>query len=209
MNIETLLEIVERNENIWIAATISGIFAVILSVLNAVLLLLQRKRQIKYDKIIENYRSMNNRRNFVSKTRFDTEFSIYRELTAFCRNMMCDVCTVLNNMPHLIDIDNRENTMKKAIYSANKACTEFNVYLTSNAPFIPKDYYEKYKIYMDLCKRNLNKCEGDWSIYLDAWRQNDLDNVSIENSYEVQKIYMEYYVLIDYIRDYLANLEVA
>ena len=156
MDADLLIEVLKNNRALWVTATVTGGFAVIVSVLNAIWLYFQRRKQLEYDKKLESYKSMLDNRNYVSKVRFDAEFLLYRELMVACRNMINDVYFVYPTVANVpANVEERKKYEDEAFKSATKSYKEFNKLITGNAPFIPKDFYERFIMLMNLCNKNL------------------------------------------------------
>lgn len=78
-----------------IIGSIGGAGAIICAIIkfasNKIADRLSAKYQLQIDKELETLKQDLNRKNYVSKVRFDAEFAIYRELTITCRDMVNNV----------------------------------------------------------------------------------------------------------------------
>jgi len=80
MNIDLIVEVLKNNRVLWVEATIAGVFAIILSIYNAIMLFFQRKKQHDYDKKLESFKCGLESKTYISRAMFDKEFAIYQEL---------------------------------------------------------------------------------------------------------------------------------
>lgn len=211
MDIDVMVELLKNNRTLWVTATVTGIFAVTVSILNAIWLFFQQKKQLAYDKKLENYKSRLDNKNYVSKVRFDAEFLLYRELTVACRNMVNDVYFVYPTYANEPADKELQEKYKQEIYEkAQKAYGEFNKLITSNAPFIPKEFYDRFISIMKLCKENLDVYAYRWNRgFLGVWEgsqdKREAESEAYKRTGEINKIFE---ALIDDIRAYLNNLDV-
>ena len=212
MGAELLIEVLKNNRTLWVTATITGSFAVIVSILNAIWLFFQRKKQLDYDKKLENYKSMLENKNYVSKVRFDAEFLLYREIMVSCRNMINDVYFIYPTFANVpADKDARKKYEEEIYISASNSYNEFNQLLTSNAPFIPKDFYLRFYEIMKQCKQNLNTFSDRWNVFIKSWWEGSKEKREAESSAYARtgEINKEFESLVDDIRDYLNTLDVS
>ena len=212
MDADLLIEMLKNNRGLWVTATVTGGFALLVSVLNAIGLYFQRRKQLEYDKKLESYKSVLDNRNYVSKVRFDAEFLLYRELMVACRNMINDVYFVY---PTFANVPASEDERKKyeddVFISARTSYNEFNKLITSNAPFIPKDFYERFLELMKLCNKNLTTFSGRWNVFTKTWwfgskEKSGAESEAYKRTHEINKTFES---LVDDIRGYLSTLDVG
>lgn len=211
MDINVVIEMLKNNRALWIAAFVSGGFAVIVSTLNSIWLYLQQKKQHVYDQQLENYKRILEKKNYVSKVRFDAEFLLYRELTVGCRNMVNDVYFVYPTYANVPADKERLEKYKQEIFEkAETTYLEFNKLITSNAPFIPKDFYNKFTSIMMLCKENLVVYSQRWNIgHSGGWEGSQSKRGAESGAYQrTPEINKAFDAIIDDIRKYLNNLDV-
>jgi len=80
MDVDLVNEVLRNNIALWVTAIVPGVVAVILSIWNAIWSFLQRKKQLEYDKKLENYKSKLEGKTYISRAMFDKELSIYQDL---------------------------------------------------------------------------------------------------------------------------------
>ena len=212
MDVDLIIEMLRNNRALWVTATVTGLFAIIISVLNAIWLYLQRKKQHEYEKKIEEYRSLLTNKNYVSKVRFDAEFLLYRELMSSCRNMINDVYFVYPTFANVPANDKSRKKYEDKVYtSAKNSYVEFNKLITSNAPFIPKDFHERFVEIMRKCNQNLGTFSDRWNVFIKSWWENSPEKGKAEaEAYQrTGEINRSFEALIDDIRNYLNALEVS
>ena len=115
---------------------------------------LQKKYEIKLNRELERFKNALESKLYVSKTRFDAEFAIYRELSKTTVAMVTEISQLfpsyINNMCD--DLESRENRY-------NNAYEKVVVYqneLAGNAPFIPSEIYILFRNLEDKCKKQLS-----------------------------------------------------
>lgn len=199
MSFDLLTEMLKANKVLWVTAAISGTFSLCISILNIIWLYLQQKKQLEYDKKLENYKSSLSSKVYVSKVRFDTEFHLYRQLTDHCRDMVSTVYFIYPTYAN------------EVFETAQQSYVKFSQLITSNAPFIPKDFYDKFISIMRLCKRNLDAYAYRWNKgYLGTWEgspdQKKAENEAYERTGDISTAFES---LIDDIRIYLNKLDVS
>ena len=112
MDIDAIVEMLKNNRALWVSVTVTGGFAILVTCINFVFWFFQQKKLHRYDldfqnykheydqklekskkelsKEIESYKSGLDKKNYVSKVRFDFEFQLHRDLSTACRNMVND-----------------------------------------------------------------------------------------------------------------------
>ena len=103
---------------------------------------LQKKYELKLSKELEEYKAVLENKSYVSKTRFDAEFEIYRELSRKSADMVKQVSQLFP----LFTRDSRDDhdTYKKRRDIALDAIVTFQDALASNAPFISSEVYNLF-----------------------------------------------------------------
>ncbi|MCL2049404.1 MAG: hypothetical protein FWG87_11840 [Defluviitaleaceae bacterium] len=91
------------------------------------------------NKGLENHKANLDGIVYVTKTRFDTEFSIYRELSSSFHNLILCLSTAIQCFPYRNGDKTPYENLANAIRNAQLMCI-------SNAPFIKKDFYVGYSI---------------------------------------------------------------
>lgn len=234
MDMDVVAEILKNNRALWVTATVTGGVAVIVSILNAIWLFFQRKKQLDYDTKLENHKSglgkeLENlksglgkemesfkskleKKKYVSKVRFDTEFALFKDLWCTCRKMVNDVYFVY---PTFANVPADEETRKK--YEQNVYETAHNSYkvfielLENNAPFISAGIYEKFNDIGQLCRKNLNLYEERWNRgRLFVWEgSQEKRDAEWEAYMRTDEFNQKYNALINELRTYLNKLDVG
>lgn len=152
-----------------IIATVGGasvlIWAVVKFSANRLADLLSQKYQAKLDQELEtfkgelekqkeSFRVKADKTRYVSKVRFDTEFSLCRELMAAAHTMVNDTYFVYPTRTLALESmqGNKEDKWGTATTSAN----HFLLLLRQNAPFISKEIYHAFLDLHDVCRANLD-----------------------------------------------------
>jgi hypothetical protein len=123
---------------------------------------LSKKYDLKLSKELENLKSNLEKKNYISKTRFDVEFSIYRELSRVFFEMARSVNTMipsgLSQQPP--DDETALKEYKNKIYSAARNYVILSQdSLEQNAPFITAEFYKQFDEILELCKHQLSVFE--------------------------------------------------
>lgn len=168
---------------------------------------LSKKYQLQLDKEMEKYRTELNKKEYVSKTRFDAEFSIYRELTSAFSKMVTAISVMIPTGYAEVpaDEDAREEMDKQHFISARQATVEAQNTLNANETFILKDFCYSYQEILKLARVQLLAYTRRFNIL-------DLDpnkkSFSLDDYKRTDELYEKWQVLIDKIRDYLTSLDV-
>lgn len=56
MDLDLIVEMLKNNRALWVTATVTGIFAIIISIIDAICLYIQKRKQLEYDKKLEKYK---------------------------------------------------------------------------------------------------------------------------------------------------------
>lgn len=172
---------------------------------------LASKYELKLNKELEYFKSGLDRKNYISKVRFDAEFALYRELTEACRNMVDSVYMVY---PTYADVPAGESERAKYedenFKKAQAFTNEFVKIMTSNSPFIPKAFCTSFMELIKLCRLNLDVYAERWNKgYLGVWEgSEDKRHAEREAYLRTSDITEKFEKLIDDIRDYLMQLDV-
>jgi len=169
MDIDVVIEMLRNNRALWVSATVTGGFAVLVSIANIVMWFFQQRRQHKnaldlqnhkheYDRKLEDckkdfnkemeiHKSVLASKNHVSRARFDTEFQIYKELS---KDFWLMVFAVIQLYPQgLVQIPVDKEKEKELYFEQYKEAQEhLNAVaetLSANAAFINKSICEKFE----------------------------------------------------------------
>jgi hypothetical protein len=113
------------------------------------------KYELKLNKDLEKFKSGLEGTQYISKTRFDAEFTIYRELSKTYFYMVLGIVELRRNHIAIVctDLDNFENTKtrEEMFATVRNKCRDAQDTLYENAPFISIDLYEPFKELMLRC----------------------------------------------------------
>ena len=105
------------------------------------------EEKVKYEKELERLAKQLERKNYVSKVRFDAEFAIYRELSKAFFNAVLAQNDLLS-LQQAIDVDlNKTTNMNIDNDKCEKFCAAYNFALDvlhQNAPFIDEELFEQF-----------------------------------------------------------------
>lgn len=207
MDINMVIAMLKNNRTLWVAATVTGIFAIILSIIEAIILYFQRKKQLEYDKQLERFKHIAEKKNYVSKVRFDAEFEIYRELSQTFSEAIDGVHGIIpfGEAYYPKGEEEKESYKKYLFEKFTKATVNAQSTLFANTPFISKDIYDRFNEIMDLLRlqsevyievnfdTNLSKADGE---------------ITEDDTKRTALIDEKYGDLMNEIRDYLSQLEI-
>lgn len=207
MDMDLIIEILKNNRALWVMATVTGIFAIIVSIVNAVFLFIQGRKQHKYDEQLEKFKHISEKKNYVSKVRFDAEFAIYRELSQTFSEAVEAVHGIIpdGEAYYPEDEEERKNYEKHLFVKFAKAHQSAQSTLYANAPFISKEIYDKFDEILDLIRTQSE-------VYNEANFHTTVSDADGEiTEYDMNRtaqIDEKFSALMDIIRDYLAKLEI-
>lgn len=170
---------------------------------------LEKKYTLKLNKELEKYKFSLDNKIYISKTKFDTEFNIYRELSKAFFNMVREVNIMipvgLANVPAdekvNIKFENEcyDNSLKMVVLAQDT--------LLSNASFMPIERFEEYDEIIRLCKLQLFAFERRWNVsYIGS--QEDKEKFTDNDYLRGNEIQEKFTDLIKNVREYLAKLDV-
>ena len=146
-------------------ASVGGIGAIIVWIIkflaNKIAERISKNFQETLDEKLEKYKSELSKKEYVSKTKFDTEFILYRELSSAFAEMVKCVSILIPSGLTKVPSDKKErlNYEKKCYESASPAFIKAQDTLNANIPFITEDIYEGYKELLALALMQLNEYE--------------------------------------------------
>lgn len=137
----------------FIIANIGWIMAVIAFCVPPIRDFVIKKFQLSLDKALEDKKSLNDRKNYISKARFDKEFELYQILSEKQISLVydCGEAVILTRGKYR-NISDCEKDFEKFLDDYNEA----DICLKRYAPFISQEIFEKYreldKLSIDLLK---------------------------------------------------------
>ena len=170
---------------------------------------LQKKYQLKLSEELEKYKAGLTSKTHVSKTKFDAEFSIYKNLTlAFSQCVKSFNILIPNGMTSVPANKEEKRVQDERNYTeARKAYVIAQDELSKSIPFIPKEFCDDYKELLMLCGFQLSDFEQRWNVgYLVP--QEKKETLGLDSYNRTRDINQKFDVLNEKIRDYLAQLDV-
>ena len=172
---------------------------------------LQKKYQLTLDEKLEKYKSGLDNKVYISKTRFDAEFMIYRNLSkTFTECVKTTSVLFPSGLVHSpADEKEKERLDKEKYENAHNAYVKAQDELNGSTPFIPKDFCDDYEELLSLCKEQLYDFEERWNIaFLNKNDNGELSKINREAYKRTKEINQKYNEINDRIREYLNKLDV-
>lgn len=170
---------------------------------------MDKKFQSTLDQTLEKYKSELSKKEYVSKTKFDTEFSLYRELSVAFSQMIKEIYTLipsgLTNIP--VDEQERLNADKRHYESALPAVVNAQDKLNANIPFIKENIYEGYTELLQLARLQLSEY-SDRFVVTDLRPQAEKERFSLDAYRRTKELQDKWKALNCTIRDYISTLDV-
>jgi len=169
---------------------------------------LSAKYELRLNKELENFKSGLEKKNYVSKVRFDTEFEIFRQLHEAFSTMIKDVYFIAPTYANVPADDKEREEYEKNVYiTAIKSKKVAEDILFKNAPFIQKELYAKFDEIFILCNRQTNAFSRRWNISYMASRTPNagMPDDAYDRTTEIMEKNEQ---LVEAIREYLQSLEV-
>lgn len=210
MDIQLIVEMLKNNRALWVTATVTGVFAIIVSILNAIWSFIQRKKQLEYDKQLEKYKHIAEKKNYVSKVRFDAEFAIYRDLSKVFFNMVLEIGALIppGYSERPVDEEQYKKLQEESFRSSAKAHKIAQETLFQNAPFIPEELYNDFRELLQLTRLQLAAYKMRFNVLYVAPKE-EKESYSKEDYKRAGEINSKFDALNKKIREYLASLDVA
>ena len=154
------------------------------------------------DEKLEKYKSSLENKTYISKTRFDAEFNIYKELSKSFFTM--DAC-IYTLIPVGLTYESADKEIRKAndkerFKNATNAIVDAQNCLYQNTPFIPEVFVTKYQELLELA----NKFYCD---FVHKWAGKNL-SINIKDYEKGAEIKIKLMDLNTDIRNYLLTLDV-
>ena len=147
----------------WIIDIIKQVAIVLLSVgflfLPGIRDFIVKKVQLSFDKALEDRKSLNEQKTYISKVRFDKEFQIYTELSEKTLDAIFELGEIVNFFNIQGSLQNFIDTYNRIIRKYNEANTLTQKY----APFIDEKIYNEYFILFSKFRKILK--------YFECWKK--------------------------------------
>lgn len=170
---------------------------------------LSKKYELRIQKEFEKFKSGLDNKIYISKTKFDVEFALYRELSRAYFEMVMDITRMIppGLAKYPVDKEARkefENELYKKALDSTVAAQEV---LNCNIPFISENLYEKYEEIIGLCRVQLGVFEDRWNVFYLA-SQEEKESFSVEDYKRSSDINSKFKELNRELREYLAKLDI-
>ena len=170
---------------------------------------LSAKYELKMNKELERFKNSLDKKNYVSKTRFDVEFKILREFSVLLSNLWRDVYSLF---PTWATVPSNEDARKeledKNHEAARASIVAIQDELGKIAAFITQEMYEKFAEILALCKIQLDDFQIAQGLRVGASDFAKRPEFSHEVYSRTRDITKKHEELVVYIREYLQSLEV-
>lgn len=168
---------------------------------------LSKKYENKLEMALEKYRTELSKKEYVSKTRFDTEFAIYRELTATFSQMITDISLLIPAGYTEVPADEkaREELDQKHYIEANNSVVKAQNALYSNEAFIPKKFCDSFQEFLRLSRLQLFAYSRRYNV---LYFEKDKNSFTQEEYKRTKEIQEKWDAHIEETRAYLSALDV-
>ena len=170
---------------------------------------LSKKYEVKVTKELEKYKTGLENKIYISKTKFDVEFALYRDLSKSFFAMVKDITRMIpaGLAYYPANKEDREKYENELYDKALASTVSAQDYLSSNIPFIPESLYNQYEEILQLCRLQLGEFEERWNVYSDL-TQEDKNRISHEAFQRSRDIREKFDQLNKDLRKYLSSLDV-
>lgn len=193
-----------------VVTSVGGISAIILCGIkfssNIIAERLLKKYELKLTKDIEKYKAGLDNKIYISKTKFDTEFQIYRLLSKTFVNMVKDTVQLFPRFTkdYRQDYEKYKELHDKVVDSIIAAQDE----LYASAPFITQNLYDDFMEIENLCKTQLSDFQ-DFRLRIDAEEYRNECAKEYRDTYKrTTEIGDKFNLLLSKVRDYIKQLDV-
>ena len=187
-----------------------GIGAIIIGVTkftsNSIADALSNRYELKLNKELELYKAGVENKIYISKTKFDTEFQLYRQLSKSFTNMTKEVSQLFPSFTKDVrdDYDKYKPQHDRAVDAIILAQDE----LCASAAFISADLYEKFAEIEKLCKLQLSDFQ-DFRLRPDAEEYRSDCREAFQETYKrTREINEKFKNLLEIMREYISRLDV-
>lgn len=169
---------------------------------------LSTKYEAKLQREVEQFKAELNKREYVSKTRFDAEFSVYRDLSKSFFDMVRAITLMI---PYGLayyppDKDAKEKYENELYDQAVKTTVVAQDTLNGNIPFIQERIYKMCNEILALCNMQLNAFNRRWNVLYISEDKTSFTAEEYKRSEEISKKHQEMCVEM---RSYLSGLDIV
>lgn len=170
---------------------------------------LEERYTLKINKELEKYKSNLDNKIYISKTKFDTEFSIYRELSKSYAEMVKGISLMIPTgmAKYPANKDEKKEYENRVYDKALTATIVAQDVLNQNIPFISSNLFNEYDNILNLCRRQLDVFERRWDVG-SLVTQDEKESFSMEDYECTSEIREKFKELNENIRRYLSTLDV-
>ena len=170
---------------------------------------MEKKFQATLDQKLEKYKSELSKKEYVSKTKFDTEFALYRELSLSFAQMVKAISVLVPSGYTTVPADKQQrlDEDKRHYDSALPAVVDAQDRLNANIPFIKENIYEGYVMILQLAKCQLTEYESRF-VVTDLRPQEEKETFTMEAYQRTEELNDKWKAINCTIRDYIASLDV-
>lgn len=128
---------------------------------------LEEKYSLKLSKELELFKSNIENKIYISRTKFDTEFQIYRDLSKAFFEAVKNVSIMIPSGVAIYPADKEEKRKyEEKLYNLAKESTvKAQDVLHSNAPFISTELFDEFDNILVICRQQLGVFEERWNVY--------------------------------------------
>lgn len=170
---------------------------------------LSQKYELKLSKELEKYKYGLENKTYISKTKFDAEFQLYRELSKAFFEATKDITIMIpaGYATYPIDENDREEYENNLYDKAKKSTVLAQDILNANIPFIPENIYKKYDEILGLCRIQILTFEDRWNVGIEGTfkEKSKFKPDDYKTSREIREKFEE---INGIVRQYISNLDV-
>lgn len=169
--------------------------------------MLEKRYDAKLQEQLEAYRAQLGQKEYISKTRFDTEFELYQNLSAVFSELVKYVNALIpaGMSTQLADPEAREELENKNLQKAKDLSIEAQDLLNKNAPFIPESFFDSYEGILRACYRQIDVISEKYNVLNFC---SDKGKPRLEDYDRTTKINKDFRENNNAIRKYLASLDI-
>lgn len=170
---------------------------------------LAKKYELKMQKELEKYKSGLDNKIYITKAKFDAEFTLYRDLSKAFFQMVKDITIMIpaGYATYPADEEKRKEYEDGLYAAASQSTVAAQDVLNSNVPFIPENLYQKYDEIMILCRLQLREFQKRWNVLYFA-PPKEKESFSREDYQRSRDIQAKFSALNHELREYLGKLDV-
>ena len=158
---------------------------------------------------LESLKSKLERKNYISKTRFDVEFLTYQELNQTFSTMIKAVRVLIPaSGGFYVDEELRKQCEENQFVQTVQFTVTAQDILIKSAPFILKEFYDQYNELFELCRQQIDICNQifkKFNYFKSGIKKTEFDGEDYQRSEEIKN---KFNMLNNSIREYIFNLDI-